>query len=64
MAGALKEAEHRDGHDGLARHPPTPQRQPVALDVRAVDEGQPVEIDAEEEDEEQTGEEGGQREAR
>jgi hypothetical protein len=59
---ALEEPEYSDGHDSLPRHFPRPAPARGA-DVRAVDEGQPVEVDAEEEDEEETGEEGGQREA-
>src|SRR5574342_38259 len=57
QGGALEEPEHRDRHDGLPRHfpYPAPARRP---DIGAVDERQPVEVDAEEEYEEEPGEEG------
>ena len=60
--GALEQAEHRDRHDRLLDMLPVPA--PAGgVDVGAVDEGQPVELDAEHQDQQQAGEEGRQREA-
>src|SRR5258705_1463456 len=58
----LKEAEDGDGHDGLpdVLPPPAPAG---GADVGPVDEGEPVQVDAEKEDEEQPGEKRRQRKA-
>ena len=61
-ARALEQAEHAHRHDRLPELLPLPA--PAGRgDVGAIDEGQPVELDAEQQDQQQAGEERRQREA-
>src|SRR3972149_5938078 len=60
--GALEQAEHGDRHERLLDAVPRPL-EARGVEVGAVDEGQPVELDAEDQDEDEPREERGQGEA-